>query len=310
VPELTEAARVNREVFLKTLVPRARRSLWVASRMAEEMDDVDARAGDVVYEADTPAEHYYFVVDGVVEMVRDGAPPWAVTGPGLVGVLDVALARPHSRKAVAKTDARILRLPAQVWFDALEDSFDMTSAVVSNMASVVLGLRMRPEPIGGFDSPREGARPIVLRSVVDRILFLRDVALFANASTQAVTTLAETAQVVTLAEGETLFGAADAASRLYVVTAGEIEATHTAPPMVGRFGPGSVVAGPAALVEHNGGFSAKATVPSTLLAIDIDDYYDVMEEHFSVVRSAMMFMASDVDALLERQATGAHLNVR
>ncbi len=301
MPDLPEAARVSREVFLKTLVPRARRSAWVTSRMAESMEDANARAGEIVYAAGTPSEHIYFVVEGQVEMARPDTPPWSVTGPGLIG-LDVALARPRSRTAIARTDARILRMEASVWFDALEDSFDLTSAVVSNMADAVLALRRRPPPMGGFDPPAGAARPAVVRSIVDRILFLREVSLFAHASTQALTSLAESADVVTLDAGALLFGGTEPADRLYVVTSGEIEATDAAAAVTGRFRAGSVVAGPVALVATGAGFAAKAALPSTLLAIDLDDYFDVMEEHFSVVRSAMLFMATEIDGLLERPA--------
>ena len=73
MPDLLEADRIQREVFLKSMVPSARHTFWATSRIAEAMEDVVARAGDVVYEAGTPAEHYYFVVDGQIEMVRPGA---------------------------------------------------------------------------------------------------------------------------------------------------------------------------------------------------------------------------------------------
>ena len=311
MPELSEADRIQREVFLKTMVPRARHAFWATSRIAEAMEDVVTRAGDVVYESGTPAEHYYFVVEGQVEMVRPGGAPWTVTGPGLVGVIDVALARPHVRQAVAKTDARILRLPAAVWFDALEDSFDLARAVISSMAGVVLGLRMRPPPAGGFDPPVATAKGAVIHSVVDRILFLRDVPIFRSASTQALTTLAETTEVVTLAPGASLFAADAVSSRLYVLVSGEVEVVHAMGPVTGRFRAGSLVGGPAALVEQHGGFAARATEPSTVLSIDFDDYFDVMEEHFSLGRSAMTFMATEVDLLLERDAANpAGSNVR
>jgi CRP/FNR family transcriptional regulator, cyclic AMP receptor protein len=302
VPELSEADRIQREVFLKTMVPRARHSFWATSRIAEAMEDVRARAGEVVFEAGTPAEHYYFVVEGEVEMVRPGGAPWTVTGPGLVGVIDVALARPHVRKAVAKTDARILRLPAPIWFDALEDSFDLARSVIASMASAVLGLRMRPPPAGGFDPPVATTAPAIVHSVVDRILFLREVPIFRRASTQALTSLAEATEVVTLAAGAQLFAADEGQGRLYVLLSGEIEVVHAMGPVTGRFRAGSLVGGPAALVDHHGGFSARATEPSSVLAIGFDDYFDVMEEHFSLGRSAMTFMATEVDLLLERQA--------
>ena len=303
MPEVSEAALMNREVFLKVLVPRQRRGLWVTSRMAEVMVDVHVRAGDVLFDAGTPAEHYYFVVNGEVEMVRPGAPSWTVTGPGLVGAIDIGLGRAHARAAVAKTDADILRLEAAVWFDAMEDSFDLALAVFLNMARAAHALRMRPPPQGGFDRPPDDARPVALPSVVDRILFMRDVPLFGSASTQALTSLAETTEVVTLDEGALLFDGTDSTGRIYVVASGEIEAVHEASSVTARFRAGGLVAGAAAFAPQNGGFVARATAPAALLAVDFDDYCDIMEEHFSLVRAALRFMAADFDLLLERQST-------
>ena len=306
MPELSETARVNREVFLKSLVPRSRGTFWASGRIAVAMEDVDARAGDVLFEAGTPADQYYFVVTGEIEMVRPGARSWPVTGPGLVGVIDAALARPHARKAVAKTDARLLRLPVQVWFDVLEDSFELALAVLVNMAGVAHAMKLRPGPAGGFEAPSPPTSPPrALRTIVDRILFLRDTGLFRHAGTQALTSLAEVAEVVTLDAGAVLFDDKTRPGRIYVVVSGEVLASHAALPAPARFGVGGVVTGPAALIEQGAAFRAHAATPTTLLALGFDDVFDLMEEHFSLVRSVMIFVAGEVDMLLERDATAA-----
>lgn len=303
--EATEAQRVAREIFLKTIVPRGRRTFWVTSRLAEAMEDVDARAGEVLFEAGSPAEHYYFLVSGEVEMVRQGARGWPVAGPGLVGVLDIALERPHARAAVVKRDAHLLRLHASVWFDALEDSFEVTYAVLMSMAGVSHALHVRPPPAGGFAPPRGDAPLEIGTSIVDRILFLGEVPLLRGASTQPLTTLAEQTELVTLAAGDALFEAGAHCDTLYVVASGELEVTHAASGTGGRFRAGALVGGAASLLASRGGYAARAAEPSRVLAIRHDDYLDVMEEHFSVVRSAMGFIARDVDGMLEHDAAPA-----
>jgi CRP-like cAMP-binding protein len=106
-------------------------------------------------------------------------------------------------------------------------------------------------------------------------------------------------------EGAVLFDEKARPGRIYVVVTGEIEAVHPGLATPARFREGGVVTGPAALLEQGAGFLARATTPTTLLALGFDDVFDLMEEHFSLVRSAMMFMAGQVDMLLERDAAAA-----
>ncbi len=304
MPELTEATRVDRELFLKSMVPSSRSTLWVTKRIAEQMEDVNAQRGETIFEVGSPAEQYFFIVRGEVEMVRPDARPFTVTGPGLVGVVDVALGRPHLRAALAKSDVHMLRLDATAWFDALEDSFELARAVLDNVSMRAYALRSRPAPAGGFDAPAADARGSSLTTVVDRILCLADVPLLRDASTQALTSLAEASTVLRLRAGDELFATGGAhPPSIFIVGDGEIGVTHAGAGARGSFGAGCLVGGPAALVRHHGDLSARATKDSIVLSILIDDYFDLMEEHFSLARAALGFMASELDTLAERDAS-------
>ncbi len=304
MPELTEATRVDRELFLKSMVPSSRSALWVTKRIAEQMEDLVARRGETIFEVGSPAADYFFIVSGEVEMTRPDARPFTITGPGLVGVLDVALARPHLRAAIARTDVRMLRLDARAWFDALEDSFELASAVLRNVSMRAYTLRSRPAPAGGFDVTTADVRASSLTTVVDRILFLGDVPLLRQASTQALTSLAEASAVLRVAAGEEVFATGGAHPPcIFIVGDGEVLATHAGGGPSGSFRAGSVVGGPAALVRHHGDLTARATTDAIVLTILVDDYFDLMEEHFSLARAAMAFMASELDTLAERDAS-------
>jgi cAMP-binding proteins - catabolite gene activator and regulatory subunit of cAMP-dependent protein kinases len=77
-------------------------------RMFEKADNAEAyRAGMVIFSAGDPAELMYVVLDGEIELRKDGRLLNTI-GPGsLLGELALIHKRPRSATAVARTDCRL-----------------------------------------------------------------------------------------------------------------------------------------------------------------------------------------------------------
>jgi CRP-like cAMP-binding protein len=294
---LTE--RISREVFFSGFTGEPHALAWELRRLAGVVEDLVVDAGSAVFRDGDPSEELYFVVTGEVKMQRLGARDWVFGARSLVGTLDVVLDRPRSRTAVATAPTHLLRMRAADWLDLLEDSFDLTRRVLANFASGVHSLRRRPPPLGGFDeSPiRVGLPPDVV-NLVDVILFLRRVPLFARASIQALTSLAALADEVQVDKGEVVVSREKFCSQLTVVISGEVLASAGADEPTGRFGRGVLVCGAAALGRAS--YDVRAVDATRAMVLPIEDYFDVMEEHFSLVRSALMALAEEREILLDR----------
>jgi CRP-like cAMP-binding protein len=296
---------VAREVFLSTFAGNTRGFAWAVRRIAGAMQDLSVAPGDVLYHEGAPADQLYFVVSGEVKLVKPRANDRIFGGRSLVGATDVLLERPRSRTAVATEPTHLLKLRSTEWLELLEDSFELTRRIVTNFASGVHALRLRPPPLGGFDEPRSSGPDVPGRlNLVERILLLREVSIFAHASIQTITILAELADELSAAKADVLPSRQGTERRLIVVASGEVAVSPSDHLPEARFGRGSLVYGAAAL-NHASIYEARATSAARAIVLLLEDYFDVMEEHFGLARSALMALSDERELLLDRGLSAA-----
>ena len=76
------------------------------------------------------------------------------------------------------------------------------------------------------------------------------------------------------------------------------------------FGPGSLVGGVASLGEPILAWQARAVTHVRALSMRLEDWFDLMEEHFDLVRSALSALALIRESLLEElEATNGEVRV-
>ena len=293
---LHSEARVLRELFVYSLLgaflPLDEVDPFV-SRIGRAMVDVHLHAGEIAYRQGDLTEQLFFVVTGELELNAEGAPSKRYNDRSVL-VIDALLARPRARTAVAATDVHLLTLEAETWFSALEDSFEAARGAIQRISQDVQALEIaaRFEAAGERSETAASAGPPPDHlALVDRILALRNVDLLQRAHMQAITMLADLAEEVRLVAGEPLLIGYEAEREVLLVVAGEIivsdeqarEHSVLAGQLVG--GTGSLAA---TLPRHH----ARASVPSLLLRVRHDDYWDVLEEHVDLVRSALFGLAT------------------
>jgi CRP-like cAMP-binding protein len=298
------SARVAREVFLLTLNGLggdAHENLgWAFNRAVGSLRDVFVEAGDDVYRVGEPSEEHYFVASGEVRLTKPGAPDWTMGERSVFGSLDMIHERPRTRAATAVVATHLLSMRGDEWWSLLEDRFELARRVVLNLSKGVHALRMRPPPHGGFDAPSSPpSRPWSAVNVIGRTLLLRSVPLFARASIQTLTGLADAASEVDAAEGALVFARGALGRTLAVVVSGTVTASRETPSASFDFGPGDLVVG-AAGIAHGAEYEVRAGSAARILTVSFDDYYDAMEDHFSLVRAALVTLAEEQETLLDR----------
>jgi CRP-like cAMP-binding protein len=303
------SARLLREVFLAGFMSGlpAEDLALATARLAAAMDDVRLQEGEVLYrEGELPAEHY-FVVRGEVKLETPGAPTWTLGDRALVGTLDVTIGRPRSRTATATRDTHLLRQSAGDWLDMLEDNFEMTRAGVQGLAAGVHRLRLE---LGRIGPEHDGARSISHTDarrldLVERVFALRKVDLFTGADVQALMSLAEIAREVEFAPGEAVFARGGSNEALVLVLAGQVTVSDAESTRRDAFGPYELVLGSAAVSAEDLGYQARADTAVRVLRIGHEDYFDVMEEHFLLARSAMKALAIERELLMNERGRRA-----
>jgi CRP-like cAMP-binding protein len=125
-----------------------------------------ARAGDPIFEAGEPADALFVIQAGevsVLEPAPDGAQRLvAQLGPGdSIGEADALLGRAHAARAVATTDARLLRLDSGTFRAMCLERPEIAVRVMERLAERVAGLEHRLLALGMNDLVRPVARGLL-----------------------------------------------------------------------------------------------------------------------------------------------------
>jgi CRP-like cAMP-binding protein len=295
--------RTSRELFLSVLTGGASNlEPWVIDRMASVVDEEDVEPGKRLFARGEQPEYIFFVRDGRIRLERDGSSPWIFQGRSVIGVFDALLDRPHTRTAVADSSLHLLKLRIEHWLDLLEDSFGLARAALGNAVSTVAALEARH-----WAAQAQPRGPVVVQApvvepplaFVERVAILMDTRLLRSAGIQVLVELAESATELSFQPGETLFQRGAPRGEVHLVLQGEVVGERSDPAIEVLFGPGSFVGGVAGLGESIAAWQARALTRVHVLSIRIEDWVDLMEEHFDLVRSALSAMAIWREGILE-----------
>jgi CRP-like cAMP-binding protein len=281
------------------------RSLWLRSLDGDvarqhRVDDLSLRMREIVfpvgswlYRAGDSAERMYFIASGVV---RHGSEGRVLFGEGdVLGFVDGVLSRPHALDAQVLVETVALCLKVDDWFEFLEDNFDFLRATLLRR-----GAELPPEALESTRRPlAEGREPTGRgpSELVDRLLVLRDCPLLARATTQALARLVRDAQAVELpTEAKRALGPDDAG--LWVVERGEATLEQTEGQHTRYEADRSGLLGGMLLLERcTPGWSLKGQRDASLLHLPRDKVFDVMEDHPSLVRSVLAYVARRIESL-------------
>ena len=296
-------ARTSRELFLSALTGgTADLDTWLIDRMTSVVEEEDVESGQRLFAQGEQPEFIFFVRDGKVRLERDGSKPWLFAGRSVVGVFDALLDRPHTRTAVAETGVHVLKLRVEHWLDLLEDSFGLARLALANSVATVASLETRrwkadPKPQGSVVAPVLPIEPPL--AFVDRLAILAETPLLRGAGIQVLVDVAEFVAEVTFPPGEAIFERGQQRGQAFLVLEGQAVGDWNDPKHNVSFGPGSLVGGVASLGEPIAEWQAHAATQVRALSVPLEDWFNQMEEHFDLVRSALCALAIAREAILE-----------
>lgn len=294
--------RISRELFVSAVGTGADGvEPWVIDRLTGILREEEARDGDVLFEEEDAPDAFYFLRQGRVELTRGGHRLEILDGPSAFGLRDVLLQRPRSLAARAQTPALLMRIDADGWLELLEDSSALARASVRRLIGQVASLEERGWAEGGVATRPAGGADLATGAELDpveRLIVLRQAPLLRGAGVQPLSDLAAVSLAATFAPGERLLPRPRTESRVFVVVDGRVEATRDAPRATWQGGPGQIVCGTAGFGESIRSWEAHALVGTRTLSFGVEDWFDIMEENFDMVRSTLAFLASERERLL------------
>ena len=130
-------------------------------------------------------------------------------------------------------------------------------------------------------------------STADKVAVLRSAELFGGMPEEGLNEVAQMAQEVTYQTGEMFIRQGERGDCLYLIVDGEAQVTLEDAGEIGRRGANSVIGELAILWKQPRGASCVAATPLTLLRVSYVDFWQLMETHPRLVRSA-------IDVLMRR----------
>lgn len=299
----TRLLRISRELFLAAFgVQQQAIDFWVLDRLTSLLEEEDVQTGQVLATAGEALEYVYFMQQGAVELTRPDAAPWIFRGRWLIGALEAPLDRPLPRTVTALTDFRAMKIRPTAWVELLEDSYLLARSAIRFSSAGVAKLEERVP--GGLTRPRTTLPPPAIHdtpSVIERLAFLAEVETLRGAGVQPLAELAVVSQERDFAAGELLFERGFAHQELFIVIEGEVVAKCGDIAELWHYGPREIVCGAACF----GGaldWQAKASRPTRTLSFRLEAWFELMDEHFDLVRAAISALALRREALLDHLA--------
>jgi len=291
--------RVEHELFLRAFLstkPPDR----VATQLSLVTRDAHLDAGEVLFEVGEAPERLHFVaagrmrldgLDGVASIVDSGS---------LLGMLDASIPRPRTRTATALEPTHVLTLDFVDYLDTLEDNFGFAVDTLRSGAQSYCSLAESADVVSHrleqSAASVAGAREI---DAVERVLVLQHTGLFRGAPAQALVQLAHAAEVRCWTAGQVVFSSGEPVTRASIVAHGLIAAQHPGSDRASGFSPHQIVTDLAILATEVHDFSAYAKESSVTIEVELEDLFDVAEDHFELWRSMLSYVASQRARLSE-----------
>lgn len=250
---------------------------------AENVAEVTLPAGTVVATAGARLPALHLVLDG--EIMTAGAQRRAWRSRQVFGALEVLADRGIAAGAVTTVDTTTLQLLAPDVPEILEDSFGVMRATLSGLAGHA---RMRPAQ--GRRAAPPAVRPLGL---VERLLVLRQQAVFSGAPLEALVALAHAAGEVALSAGDTMMRAGEPGTSSYVLLEGAARARH-ASGAVRAVGPGEATGCLELIGRLHHDETVEVIEPLRALKIEALDLFDVLEDHTDFGRAILAALAGQL----------------
>jgi CRP-like cAMP-binding protein len=135
-------------------------------------------------------------------------------------------------------------------------------------------------------------------TVIERLAFLAEVEMLRGAGVQPLAELAVASRERIFAEGQLLFERGAPHQQLFIVMEGEVLAKPGDSESVWRYGPHDIVCG-AASFSGAPDWQAKAGGATRVLSFPLEVWFELMDEHFDLVRAAVSALALRRERLLD-----------
>ena len=260
--------------------------------------------GAVVFREGEPAGSVHFVLRGALGTIRRGVHVGSVGPGGTVGGLALFTREALGSQVVADEDTLTLELEADAVLEVLEDRFSILHHILRGTSRLAIELlsRYRLDPTAGIAEPPVQGEPTGDIDLVDRIFFLRGMAVFRRSSITALAELGRAIVQVRFEPGTTLWREGESAPGIFLIRSGHLRASAANGARF-RPGPGFPLGALEALGEVPRWYDAVCETPLVALQGPLGALVDVFEDNFEMALDYLAVVAQSAQRVLDWSAT-------
>lgn len=262
--------------------------------LAEHVRVRACRDGEALLRLGEPLHHVYVVLEGEVRWQRKGRAPVSSGKQDVVGWLALMSREPDGIDARAIGSSVVLELPSEVLEHALEADFGIARNSMRLGALALLRSRGHlPAPRDRPPSFEMGVRRSERRTLVERLIDMRTVPIFAQANIEALIALVRCSHDVRFEPGETMWSGGDPATFWVLIEYGRMRCTNQQGDTQ-LIGAGFALGIMEALAQSPRVYGARADTLVIGNRIDLESFLGVFETHFELARDYLAFLARTV----------------
>jgi CRP-like cAMP-binding protein len=296
----------DRMLLLRSLPAFASLEDGALTLLAEHMRVRSCREGEQLLALGEPVRHAYVVLEGGLRWRRKGRAAVVAGTHDVAGWLTLMARDPDGMEAVAESDGLVLELPADVLEHALEDDFGIVrNSMRLGGLALVSSRGNLPAPPGKPPAFEMGSLRAQRRTLVERLIDMRVVPIFARANVEAMIALVRCTEEVRFEPGDYLWRIGDASTFWVVIEYGRIRCTNPSGEAQ-DIGANWVLGIMDSIAQIPRAYEARCDTLVIGNRIDLETFMGVMESHFELARDYLAFLARSVLDLQAdaREATG------
>ena len=300
-------ASVERILSLKRIPMLAGLSPEDLAAVADFGQERSFPRGSALLREGEPIPALYALLDGRVHLARRGRTLGHVTAGGFVGGAAMFARDPEGLGAVAETDTLAIELQADAALEIFEDHFPILRHVLREVCGWLMDLvaELPPDLYGdlfpGAPGPRTAAADLDL---VERILFLHQVPVFAQSRIDSLAELSRGMAEVVFPPGTRLWDEGDPPGPALLVVSGTVACTARGGDAPFVVGPGASIGTIESMAERPRWHGAVTQTSVTALQGDVDELIDVFEDNFDMAMDYLAFIARAQVRILEMRVSG------
>jgi CRP-like cAMP-binding protein len=302
-------------LYFRTVPALDRLSSALLGAIAQHAEEVFFPAGSPLLEPDRPREAFFVIVEGKVS-VRDPGGREELLGPGeALGFLHLLARSEEALDARAVWDTVALRVDWDAHMDACERHFPILEVHMGFLAQRCLEelrriRRALPGPSASSGTGEDGESPHQPRlgtssptplNLVRKLEALHRSQVFPSSSMDALAELTRHLEEVRHPPGSTFWAEGDPSGSFLLIASGELVLEGPKGGWRETLGPGEVAGQLEALARVPREGSLRAELPTVTLRVDLEPFFDIMEDHFNM---AVEVTAGLARGLMELQSLG------